>query len=61
MMLLTRLKSELGSFTHRERDAKDDREIMRRSKQQLEELVAKLQDEKVEAEEKMKSEMQRCQ
>ena len=31
-----------------------------RSRTQLEELVAKLQDEKVAAEEKMKSEMQRC-
>ena len=55
-----RLTSELSSYTSREKDAIEDKELMLKSRTQLEELVAKLQEEKVSAEEKTKSEIQRC-
>jgi len=55
-----RLTSELSSYTSKEKDAIQDKELMLKSRTQLEELVAKLQEEKVNAEEKMKTEVQRC-
>ena len=55
-----RLQLDLSSYTSRERDAMEDRDLMARSRTHLEELVAKLQEEKVGAEEKLKTQEQRC-